>query len=140
MITPTLLETNNDATPIFLKDSTPQLLACDAPTVDEIEPFQDESKGLREHHPEPTSPWMVYPNPVLNDLNIFWISNENRPDHVYLKIFDSKGRLVYSRYEAVQTDGTFSCAVRTLSTGRYTLQLETNDGVAHALHIMVASP
>lgn len=140
MITPTLLETNNDATPIFLKDSTPQLLACDAPTVDEIEPFQDESKGLREHHPEPTSPWMVYPNPVLNDLNIFWISNENRPDHVYLKIFDSKGRLVYSRYEAVQTDGTFSCAVRTLSTGRFTLQLETNDGVAHALHIMVASP
>ena len=140
MIAPIDLETSIEGSLIFLKDASPALLNCSDPNVGELQPDQDSPKMAAVQNPTESPRWQVYPNPVLQDLDIHWTSNQIHPNQVELRLFDAVGHLVLSRSERPSADGTIQCSIGSLKPGWYSLHIDSTDEITQAIQIIVHAP
>jgi hypothetical protein len=140
VIAPIQLESSGDGTPIFLKDAAPVLLQCNDSNSGEIQPDQDDPKAVADSNTEALLNWMVYPNPVLQDLHVYWVSSKPHPEQVQMDAFDSAGNLVLSLAQSLAADGAITCSVVGLTRGWYSLHLKTPDGITQAFQIILSAP
>jgi hypothetical protein len=140
MIEPISLESSENGAIVLLKDAAPMLNHCDESNNNEIQPDQDSPKATRQEINRQVSPWLVYPNPTEDYLNIYWTASYPHPNQAHLRLFDAAGNLVLSQSETPDANGSIMSPIGSLSRGWYSLRIEAPDEIPQALQIIVNAP